>query len=92
MSDGIVTLAEVLAWLPDGIRRDLEMAMPPEQRGWFTEEETGRYYGEFVETRRMDEAEPRYLAVGIIFPILPTIANIAALTRAEISAGVKPDA
>lgn len=89
--DGIVTHAEVLRWLPDHIRHGLEMSMPPEQRGWFTDAEMRRYDGRFVEVTRMDEAEPRYYATGGIvrLPYLPSIAGCAAPTSAEITAGIE---
>jgi hypothetical protein len=92
MSDEVVTHAEVLRWLPLDIRRGLEMAMPPEQRGWFTEAEIERYEGPFVEVRSMSDRERRYFATGgTIVPLpMPTITNISPPTRAEIHAGVTP--
>lgn len=86
MNDEVVTHAEVLRWLPSHIRRDLEMAMPPEQRGWFTETEVQEYDGRFVEVRKLSEAEPRFWATGRVTRrcFLPTITNLAAPTGAEI--------
>lgn len=86
--DEVVTHAEVLRWLPEGIRHDLEMAMPPEQRGWFTEAEVEQYDGRFVEVTRMDQREPRYLATSPV-TFLPSISDRMVPTRAEISAGVR---
>jgi len=64
MSDEVVTHAEVMHWLPRRIAHELTMAMPPEQRGWYTREEAERDGGRFVEVQTMSEAEPRLLRTG----------------------------
>lgn len=94
MSDEVVTHAEVLRWLPARVRHDLEMAMPPEQRGWFTEAEVQQYDGDFVEIADLRHRERRYLAGRttpvLRVPFLPTIGDAIAPTRAEITAGIRP--
>ena len=83
--DEVVTHAEVLRWLPAHVRRDLEMAMPPEQRGWFTQAETERYDGRFIGVQDMSEREPRFMAAGPVSSrFLPSIDNFIAPTTAEI--------
>jgi hypothetical protein len=64
MTDEVVTHAEVLRWLPRDVQRALTMALPPEQRGWWTEAEMERDGGRFMEVTRMEDAEPRYLRTG----------------------------
>jgi len=87
MDDGLVTHAEVLRWLPEGIRRDLQMAMPPEQRGWYTEAEIERYDGRFIAAQTMSEREPRYYAAGAVRQVfLPSIDSTFTPTTAEIRA------
>lgn len=59
--DEIRTHAEVMDWLPVDIRQALTMAMPPEQRGWYTADEAEADGGRFVEVRRLEDREGRYL-------------------------------
>lgn len=55
--DEVVTHADVLRWLPTDVQRELTMAMPPEQRGWYTREEADRDGGRFVELGTAECAE-----------------------------------
>lgn len=91
MTDGVVTHAEVLRWLPEHVRRGLEMSMPPEQRGWFSEAEMQQYDGRFVEVQSMSEPEPRYYATGGIVRLAyrPSLAGCVSPTSAELTAGTK---
>jgi hypothetical protein len=90
--DEVVTHAEVLRWLPRDVVEALTLAMPPEQRGWFTEAEVAsRPGGRFVEAQTMSEREPRYYATGgiVAVPFFPLISSIVAPTTVEIQAGVR---
>jgi hypothetical protein len=62
--DGDVTHDDVLKWLPRDIAESLTMALPPEQRGWYTREEAERDGGRFVEVQNLSEAKPRLLRTG----------------------------
>lgn len=71
MSDEVVTHDEVLRWLPASIRgewaqaeRDRVMAMPPQERGWWTEDEMEADGGRFVEVTRFSDAHSRFYRTG----------------------------
>ncbi len=71
MNDEVVTHDEVLRWQPDSIRREWaeaerarEMAMPPEQRGWATEDEVANLPGEWIAVPELGSRETRYLRGG----------------------------
>lgn len=89
--DEVVTHAEVLRWLPRDVVEALTLAMPPEQRGWFTAAEVEQYDGRFIGVQSLGEREPRYYATGGIVraTFLPTITSIATPTTAELQAGVR---
>ena len=64
MNDEIRSCAEVMEWLPRDVAQSLTMAMPPEQRGWYTPEEAEKDGGRFVEMQTMSEKEPRLYRTG----------------------------
>jgi hypothetical protein len=64
VSDELVTHEQVMRWLPRSVADELTMALPPEQRGWYTREEAEQDGGRFVEVQTMSEREPRLLRTG----------------------------
>jgi hypothetical protein len=59
--DEVVTYDEVSKWLPRDIRDELVMALPPEQRGWWTAEEAAADGRNFVEVTRFGDRDSRFL-------------------------------
>lgn len=64
MTDAFPTHDEVLRWLSPDVKRELLMALPPEQRGWWTREEMAQDGGCFVEAINMEHREAQYFRVG----------------------------
>jgi hypothetical protein len=63
--DELVTHADVLKWLPRDVRRELLMALGPEQRGWYTQEEMERSDGCFVEALSFEHRERQYFRTDL---------------------------
>jgi hypothetical protein len=61
--DEVVTYDDVVRWLPRNIARELTMALPPEIRGWYTEEEAARDGGRFMNITKATEVETKYIRV-----------------------------
>jgi hypothetical protein len=66
--DDVVTHDEVLRWLPTRIQRewaDAErarvLALPPEERGWWTRAEAKADGGNFVELVTLSESASRFI-------------------------------
>lgn len=68
MTDEVVTHDEVLRWLPPYVQRGMReaerqrvLALSPEERGWWTEEEVAGLSGNWIAVTQLCSAEARYV-------------------------------
>jgi hypothetical protein len=66
--DEVVSHDEVLPWLSPAVQREWVeaerariLALPPEERGWWTADEAAELPGEWIEITTFSEREPRYI-------------------------------
>jgi hypothetical protein len=62
--DEVYTWHDVVKWLPSDVRKELTMSLPPNLRGWYTEEEAEQDGGTFVEIRTVSEIEGKFIRTG----------------------------